>query len=257
MTYRIGFIGMVGEELRRDLWGTLQHMAALGYQGIEGAALVRDSATEMQENRRRLADLGMATVALSCSHQKEAELGAVIARAQALGCRYIVDYWAAPETREGVLALAEQLERMAATCAAEGVTFLYHNHEHEFVPKFGPRQAECMFDLLYANTDALRFELDVAWCHFGGSDPVAVLRRCGRRIPVLHIKDLSDDHIRGHFCAVGMGKVPCFAAMEAGAAKGTEWMVVEQDTPGHLPLFESATASILNIREAGLHPSLG
>ena len=43
-------------------------------------------------------------------------------------------------------------------------------------------------------------------------------------------------------------------SIEAAANRGTQWMVVEQDQPGRLTHFESATASILNIREAGLHP---
>jgi sugar phosphate isomerase/epimerase len=245
---------MVRDEMEQDLWGTLRHMASLGYQGVEGGVLVRDSVAETKENAARLADLGMESVALSCGHGKESELPKVIADANALGCRYIVDYWADPATRDEVLVLAEQLERMALACRAEGLTFLYHNHEHEFQPRFGNRNRECMFDLLVANTAELRFELDVAWCHFGGSDPVGVIRRHGDRIPVLHIKDLSDDNIRGHFCAIGLGKVNCFGAVEAAAAKGTEWMVVEQDTAGRISLYESAMASILNIREAGLHP---
>lgn len=257
MSYKIGLIGMIGEELKADRWGTLQRMAELGYQGIEGSMLVSDDKDAMKANRQRMEDLGLETVALACSQYKEEELGQAIENAKILGATYIVTYWADPESKDETLQLAEQLERMAAACAGEGLQYLYHNHEHEFVPKFGEKGHECIWELLYDNTEKLEFELDVAWCTFGGSDPVTVIRRCGHRIPVLHVKDLSDLNIRGHFCAVGTGKVNCFGAIEAAAVQGAEWMVVEQDKPGYLTHYESATASILNIREAGLHPGQG
>lgn len=252
MSYKIGFIGMVREQLEADLWGTLEHMAAIGYQGIEGGSIVAESPTETEANAARLRDLGLEVVALSCSHYQEDQLPTVIENAQRIGARYIADYWAGPETDDELKALAEQLERMAAACAEAGLTFIYHNHEHEFVPRFGDKGKRTMFDVLVEETEQLRFELDIAWCHFGGVDPVNLIRRVGHRVPVLHVKDLWDDHVRGHFCAVGVGKVPCFAAIEAAAAKGTGWMVVEQDRPGRLSALEGATASILNLREAGL-----
>ena len=254
MSYKIGFIGMVGQEIEADRWGTLKRMADMGYQGVEGGFLIGKTDAETEENRKRLGDLGLACIALSCSQYKEEELGTTIANAHRIGARYVVDYWAGPKNDEELRQLVVQLERMAAACEREGLRLLYHNHEHEFRPGFGEGGRECLFDLLYGRTEKLGFELDIAWCHFGGVDPVALLRRCGRRIPVLHVKDLADDQRRGHFCAIGMGKVNCFGAIEAAAAKGAEWMVVEQDRPGLLKPGESALASILNIREAGLHP---
>lgn len=254
MPYKIGFIGMVKKELEEDLWGTLEKMAALGYQGIESPPLVAGSSDEMKESRRRLDGLGMEAVAVFCSHYKRDELDRQIRAAQILGAKYIMNYWSGPETRDEALALAATLEEMALACKREGLRYLYHNHDHEFVPQFGDRKNECLFEIYYNNTEALGFELDIAWAHFGGADPIRLIRRCGHRIPVLHVKDLFDDRIRGQFCAVGLGEVDCFGAIEAAAAKGAEWMVVEQDQPGRLGHYESAMASILNIREAGLHP---
>ncbi|MFW5870388.1 MAG: sugar phosphate isomerase/epimerase family protein [Candidatus Sumerlaeota bacterium] len=252
MSYKVGLIGMIREELEKDKWGTLKRVAEMGYQGVEGGIMVSEDKAEMKENRKRMDDLGLATVALSCSQYKEEELDQAIENAHILGVKYIVTYWADPQTEDEVKEISEHLERMAVKCNAAELDFIYHNHEHEFIPRFGEKGNACFHEMLFDNTEALKFELDVAWCHFGGSDPVALLRRIGHRVPVLHVKDLSDDNIRDHFCAVGCGVVPCFAAMEAAAAKGAEWMVVEQDKPGNLTHFESAMASIFNIREAGL-----
>lgn len=252
--YKLGFIGIVKEELEQDLWGTLEQMAKLGYQGVEGNAVVAETESATRENRRRLEDLGLSAVALPCSHYKEETLPQVIEQAHWIGAPFIADYWAGPKDQTELEELTETLERMATTVAEAGLRMIYHNHEQEFEPKFGPKANLRMFDYLCDHTEKLCFELDIAWCHFGGADPVAIIRRFGSRIPVLHVKDLSDDAARGYFSAVGVGVVDCFAAMEAAAARGTEWMVVEQDRPGRLSPMESATASILNIREAGLYP---
>jgi sugar phosphate isomerase/epimerase len=252
MNHKIGLIGMIKEELEKDLWGTLKHMSDLGYQGIESPPLIDDDKKVMQESRKKLDDLGMETVAICCSQYNEDDLCKKIEVAKILGAKHIVSYWSGPETTDEALVLAEQFERMAVTCNKEGLDFIYHNHEHEFVSKFGEKNNECIFDIYYKNTEKLKFELDIAWCAFGGADPVQVVKRCGERIPVLHVKDLSELHTRGFFCSVGMGKVNCFETMEVAAARGVEWMVVEQDQPGRLTHYESAMASILNIREAGL-----
>jgi sugar phosphate isomerase/epimerase len=74
----------------------------------------------------------------------------------------------------------------------------------------------------------------------------------GHRIPIIHVKDLLDLNVRGRFTSVGTGLVDCYGCIEAAAAKGTKWMVVEQDRPNNLTHFESAIASIYNLREVGL-----
>jgi sugar phosphate isomerase/epimerase len=253
MVCKIGLIGLVSEELKQDKWGTLKKLAELGYQGIEGGVALSDNVQEMKDNRKRLEDLGLETVALSCSQYKPEGLDGTIEKALIVGAPYLVTYWGPAENDEQILKLAETLEGMAEKCAAAGIQFLYHNHEHEFEPKFGEKGRQCMHEILVEKTEKLAFQLDVAWCHFGGEDPVRYLRRVGHRVPVIHVKDLSSDRVRGHFSAVGTGVVNCFGAMEAAATQGCKWAVVEQDKPNNLTHWESAVASILNIREAGLY----
>ncbi|MFW5777509.1 MAG: hypothetical protein ACOCZB_09520 [Spirochaetota bacterium] len=71
-------------------------------------------------------------------------------------------------------------------------------------------------------------------------------------IPIIHAKDLSDLNVRGRFTTVGTGVVNCYATIEAAAAHGTGWMVVEQDRVNRLSPIETALASIYNLREVGL-----
>ncbi len=50
---------------------------------------------------------------------------------------------------------------------------------------------------------------------------------------------------------MGTGVVDVKACLEAGAATGVEWFVVEQDAPNLLTPMESVTVSYLNLKEMG------
>ncbi len=252
MNYKIGLIGLVGEELNNDRWGTLKKLAEAGYQGLEGAALVEESLDATHENRKRLNDLGLESVALSCKHFNPELLDGVIEQAQAIGAKYIVTYWGPTDSEEQLEKDAGALETMAKRCQDAGLTYCYHNHSHEFANLFGPKATKYALEILMEHAPSAAIELDVAWCHFGGADPVMFLRQYGQRIPIIHVKDFYDDNICGRFTAVGTGVVDCMACIEAAAAQGTQWMVVEQDKPHNLTGMESALAAIYNIREAGL-----
>jgi sugar phosphate isomerase/epimerase len=235
-------------------WGALEHMAALGYQGIEGSFALGETDDETRENARRLAGLGLETVCLSCSQDDEDHLDQAIANAHLLGTEYLVTYYGGPQTRDETLRLAQQLERIAQRCEAEGLTYLYHNHAHEFEIRLDKKGNETVFDTLVGNTEKLAFQLDTGWARIGGADPLTLIRRLGQRIPVLHLRDTFDDARPVTWCAIGIGKIPCLALIEAAAARGTAWMDVEIPQPGALSKYESAVASILNLRAAGLAP---
>lgn len=40
------------------------------------------------------------------------------------------------------------------------------------------------------NSEYVSFEMDVMWVHFGGGDPVALLKKYGNRWKLMHLKDL-------------------------------------------------------------------
>jgi sugar phosphate isomerase/epimerase len=70
-----------------------------------------------------------------------------------------------------------------------GIQFFYHNHGYEYVPF----EDGTLFDYLYENTDSnnVKFELDIFWTKHGGQDPIASLKKYGKRIPLMHIKDMD------------------------------------------------------------------
>ena len=247
---KIGLIGLVGEEAKADYWGTMQRVAAIGYQGIEGAGeLLRGDVTE---NVKRFHDLGLQVLTTSASRERLRDnLDEIIAEAKALQTTRATVWWGPCETKESVLKDAELYNQAGARLAGEGIKLCYHNHEHEFRAAFNGVYA---FDVLAEHTDpsAVFFELDVAWITFGGEDPVKVIQRMASRVPAIHVKDLYGLGERGQFTTVGTGVVKVKESVQAAVAAGIEWAVVEQDKLRNLTAFETITVSYLYLKEAEL-----
>ncbi|MES1197749.1 MAG: TIM barrel protein [Chitinophagaceae bacterium] len=64
----------------------------------------------------------------------------------------------------------------------------YHAHGYEFQPYEGGT----LLDYIFKNTNPeyVSFEMDIFWIHFGGGDPVALLKKYGDRWKLMHLKDM-------------------------------------------------------------------
>jgi sugar phosphate isomerase/epimerase len=247
---KIGLIGIVGKEAKQDYWATMQRVAQIGYQGIEGAdsLLEGDAAANLQ----RFHDLGLKVLTISASREKLRDnLEELIVKAQILQTNRVSVWWAPCDSKESVLEDAALFNEVGAKLAEQGITLCYHHHEHEFRNVFHGVTA---FDWLAANADpaAVKFVVDIAWAAFGGVDPVALIHRLQGRIASLHVKDLSRLDERNHFTAVGTGLVPIQASVRAAIETGVEWVVIEQDALRNLDAFDTITLSYLYLKEADL-----
>jgi sugar phosphate isomerase/epimerase len=141
---------------------------------------------------------------------------------------------------EGLKRTADSLTTMGEKAVAQGLTFCYHNHAHDFSP-LGDSNA---LDLLLkaTNPQYVQLELDVFWVTVAGLDPVKILQQYGGRVPLLHLKDKSKTFTKtqfnenvppGAFASVGSGSVDFPAILSIAAASGVRYYFVEQDqTPG-------------------------
>lgn len=247
---KIGLIGLVGDEAKRDFWGTMKRVAEIGYRGIEGGGQLLQG--DVKENLKRFHDLGLQVLAVSAKREALRDnLDRIIADAKALEAPRVACWWGPCESKDELLRDAELYNRAGAQLAGEGLKFCYHNHDHEFRKAFDGLYG---LDVLVANTDpkSVYFEIDIAWVTFGGECPVNVLKRLAGRVPAIHVKDLWSLEERGCFTAVGTGVVKIREAVRAAIETGVEWAVVEQDKLRNLSAFETITISLLNLREAGL-----
>ena len=259
MAPRIGFIGIIQQELSDDPEGTLAWLAELGIDGMEGAAsLAGKLGISVSETRDKLDRHGL-TVPVQGRvgfDQNEQEIRNVLTTARAIGAPYVVDYYAAFKDRDEILRYAEFAGRVGTMCDNEGLRFLYHNHNHEMRHHGG----ELGIDIFLANTDAslVGVELDIGWVSFGGADPVSLVRKHPGRFPVLHMKDF--DHFPEHeadtdearkdavFAEVGTGAVKMDAVVTAAKQAGIEWLVIEQDRMHNLQPKASLETSYRNLK---------
>jgi sugar phosphate isomerase/epimerase len=214
-----------------DSQKTLKAVKYIGYSAVEFAGLYNQNATDV---RAQLEHLGLRGLSAHVPLQRlRDDLPGVIREAKTLGLQYVICPWLPPEQRnvEFYRALAPILETTGKACAAEGLTFCYHNHEFEFEKLFGELN---VLEFFAQEVDAahLQFELDVYWAAFAGLNPNTVLERFAGRLPIVHLKDMSNDD-RRTFASVGSGSLDFPSILETGKRIGAAWGIVEQDVcPG-------------------------
>jgi sugar phosphate isomerase/epimerase len=119
----------------------------------------------------------------------------------------------------------EKINAAAAMLAPYGIKFHVHNHWYEYL-KVGEKYAyEYMIDFL---APEVFFQIDTYWTKTAGVDPAKVVKKLGKRAPLLHIKD-GPAQQKVHQTAVGEGVLD-FPAIVKAAAGNTEWMIVELDS---------------------------
>lgn len=220
----------------------LEKVADIGYDGVEYAGYFGTSAADLAAALR---GTGLVSAAAHVPLEQIAgDIDAVIRYHAAIGCDYIVcPYWRC-ENAEGYKRLAGEFNAYAKRLAAEGMTFGYHNHGHEF-EDFGGKTG---MDILMEETDPalVKFQLDVYWIKYVGIDPVQYIRQHLDRVRVVHLKDMLADTDKS-FTEVGTGIIDMPGVVKA-ATPAAQWFTVEQDVI-KLPPLESVAISLVNCRK--------
>ncbi|UQZ36430.1 sugar phosphate isomerase/epimerase [Paenibacillus sp. PK3_47] len=228
------------EELEQDFEGTLRKVAELGYAGVEFFHFFGRTADEVKELLR---ETGL--VALGAHRPYDAMLNDTeqeISYNLAIGNRNVIIPFLTEEQRNWE-EVAANLRIIGEKCKAQGAVLSYHNHDFEFTEHYGERTA---FDGIFEEVpaDLLQVELDTCWVHFAGYDPVEYINKYAGRLPIIHLKDLKKrEDGSPETVVLGEGEINLAAILEAAAAAGVEWAVVEQDYCSRSPL-ESVSDSM-------------
>jgi sugar phosphate isomerase/epimerase len=206
-------------ELQEPLSAVLDRISAAGYDGVEFAGIGDPGAS-----RRALDETGLGIAGVHVQLEDlQSDPRTVGNQVRTLDAPYIV----LPQLDDDHFASESAIESTATLLTALDEGFdrplLYHNHDHEFLP-LGDGTA---FDALVDQT-TIGFEFDAGWAHVAGQDPVALIRRLDGRVPVVHLKDMTED---GEPTALGEGVVALQAVVDAAREAGTEWLVFEHDNP--------------------------
>lgn len=144
-----------------------------------------------------------------------------------------------------------------------GMTFLYHNHDFEFVKL---PSGEYGYDKMFSAIphDSLQCELDTCWCDVATGKSTEFIEKYTGRIPVVHLKDYikkgnpktlykligideeeSADDADSYFGfrSVGFGQMLWEPVLEVSIQAKAEWVIVEQDEHYELCPLECARRS--------------
>ena len=124
--------------------------------------------------------------------------------------------------------LAQMLTRLGERTAKLGVPLVYHHHMNSTGER--PEAIAAILEQISAQSAGLLF--DIAHYQHGGGDPVAFIRRYGKAIKVVHLKDLRPSATPPgyQFVELGRGRVDvkgCVAALRDSGFAG--WAIVELD----------------------------
>ncbi len=143
---------------------------------------------------------------------------------------------------DGFRTAAKQFNAWGARAKEMDMRFAFHNHDYEFRPHSG----KTGYDVLIAETDPelVFFEVDCYWAAQAGHNPVALMKRLGHRVKLLHLKDrkagfpnsfeMNSDS--AHFVPVGSGSIDWKAVIAEGQRLGVEHYFVEQDQTAGPPI---------------------
>jgi len=164
---------------------TFGRLRALGFQNVEPHDILTDTAGLARE-------LETAGLRAPTAHASVLRHGAsaVVDAARRLGIGTVFVPWADPKvfrSREGIRALAEEINAAARLAGDHGVSLGYHNHEFEFQTQIdGVAAWEILVDEF---DDDVVVELDTYWASVGGADVFELIPRRSTRIRALHVND--------------------------------------------------------------------
>ena len=241
VTGPLGPLGVQLYTLRREMAkgvdATLARVAEIGYSEVEFAGYFGRSPAEIRS--------GLVAAGLN-SPAAHVDINAVIADwpntldlATTIGHQYLVVAFVPNEMRVTLdhwRALADIFNRAADEARRAGIQLAYHNRDFEFAPMDG----QIPFDLLCKQTDPalVQIELDLFWIIHGGGDPMAFFERWPGRVPMVHVKDRTEE---GVMTEVGAGDIDWPTIFGARALAGMRHYFVEHDQPAEG--FSSVAAS--------------
>ncbi len=263
----------VRDELVKDYMGTLEKVAAMGFEYVEFANHNAGKEFEAElpdpvELKKHLDRLGLKVI---CSHLCDSDIDGFIDYNLKIGSSGIVMPMAFFNSKEQTVAYAKELNAIGKKCADAGLNFYYHNHFQEF-EKF---EGETVMEILINNTSPayVNFELDTYWTQRGGVNPVEYLQEIGERCKIVHQKDINKslapedvnilDHVEGeitmdtvlpvmkpeNFTEIGTGTMDIKAIVDqVNQMDSVEYIIVEVDM-STLPSLESVEISLKNLKK--------
>lgn len=178
----------VKEEVTADFEGTLEQLAAMGFDAVEFAGVFGSYQDKPEALNDYLNGLGLeaSSAHVGVEQLQPETIDQTIDFYQKLGADLlIVPLDPRAWDPEQIDALAQDLNWASERLASEGMKVGYHNHHLEFRPY---KETSFWEYLVESTHPQVVMQLDLAWVVFANKDPAALIRQYGERIQTSHIK---------------------------------------------------------------------
>ena len=253
----------VRAEMEKGVPEALKAVKEIGYDYVETAGLYGYSYEDFKN------ELDKAGLKIVCGHitlgeiQDETAAKALVKGYKSMDAEYLALAYLGEADRPGTDNfdnVLSAMDKFGAICEEEGMGFLYHNHDFEFIKM--PDDSYGL-DYMYTTIPAnhLQTELDTCWVNVGGENPAEYIRKYANRCPVVHLKDFEGSKSESmyeligidkkadttqntfKYRTVGSGKQDFPAILAAAVESGAKYVIVEQDQTYDTPCLEAAKAS--------------
>ncbi|MBI4908638.1 MAG: TIM barrel protein [Acidobacteria bacterium] len=222
---------------------TLKTIQEIGFKQVEAVGAGLDKIwPALQQTKLKPVSVHLDTQLFMKNVDK---LPAALDSAAGRGFKYVVCPYIAPQDRGGpdvMKRLADTLNKAGEKAKAHKLTLAYHNHAFEFEPVKGG--SGTLLDVLMTAADPklVTLELDIMWSKVAGVEPVDVLKKFGKRVTLMHLKNVktgtaqrfNEGVPRDAFSELDKGSIDIAAVLAAATKAGVKHFFIEQDqTPGN------------------------
>ncbi|REA61646.1 sugar phosphate isomerase/epimerase [Dyadobacter luteus] len=245
------------DAISKDLEGTLQKVAAIGYKEVElfGYSEGKFFGKTAKELKALLAKYKLNPVSghYGAGVQNSGYQGSLsngwekaVDDAAELGHKYVVCAYLTPGERKSIEDYKKYVDlfnKAGEVAKKAGLQFAYHNHDFEFQKL----NDELPYDYIAGKTDPalVKLELDLYWVAKAGLDPVDLFKQYPGRFPMWHVKDM--DKGDQSFAEVGTGSIDFKRIFAQRKLAGLTNFFVEQDVSKR-PVFDAIATSFKNVK---------
>jgi sugar phosphate isomerase/epimerase len=240
----------VREDCARDLPGTLEAIAKMGYDGVEFAGYHKRSADELNELLRKL-DLEAVGSHIKIDDLIGDKLNQTIRFNKTLGNHRLI----VPSLPDSMinskvawLNTAQLMNNIAKKIKPEGLSVGYHNHPN--AKAFQPINGELPWNIFCGSTSPnIILQIDVGNAMREGlnaDEILKIIRRYPGRLMTVHLKEYSSINEQA---LLGEGEIKWHEFFNiCETIGGTKWYIIEQENCPFPPL-ECARVSIKKFNE--------
>jgi sugar phosphate isomerase/epimerase len=221
----------------KDIVKTLDTIQRLGFTEYEGGSY----GMHPQAFKKLCDQRGIKIISTGADFNQLTKSPESVAQtAKSLGAKYVMCAWIPHKnsgfTLENAKNAVEVFNKAGKVLRDSGIIFCYHAHGYEFQPY----QDGTLLDYLIKNTNPkdVSFEMDILWIHFGGGEPVALLKKYGDRWKLMHLKDLrkgtkkdlSGGTSQDNDVALGTGEINIPAILKEAKKVGINHYFIEDES---------------------------